>query len=1320
MMKNLFLIFISITISLSVEAQQMIARKAPFFYQLNSNEIWDFYQDKEGYIWIGTTNGLIRYDGHRLQSFGSNYKHPNLLASNSIVCMSDNDSYLWIGTRKGLNLFDKQTSRIISFPDNTLQNKSIDAIVMGGDKSAWIAAEGKIYRCNKDASVLKEYSLSSSGINSIYKDRAGNIWVLVSGKGIFKYDQRADKFINYPPIGKENKPFTMHQDRAGNYWIGTWGEGLWQFFPDNDTNRLYQRHRILSSKSKESDPIFYSLTQDDTFSYIWALSHNELYALRMSDAGTLEKVEIHNFLDTYMMYTRIFKDREGNLWLSSYDMPYTIYFDNSNIKNYPLPQIKERLGWDANILELCFDNDNLMWLNQDRHGLIVYDPSTNRMSQNQIEKYTGFLDVKDIARSRKDRGVWLGTNGTPRVMRLVSQDLKMQKAEDLNLKELTANPGSIEQLESDGGDNLWILTSTNLFLKPAGQKTIVTAKGKLSQMSKLTIDNQGTAWAIGRDGNIYQLSYSAGNVIYKPYTRIPSLLKNEEISHFCIDAKSSVWIITTLNRIYKSDKKGQHFDILSLSKQTDGSSIIYLLADKNYVWIVTNKKVIRYDINNGGTYDYQASDENICVNIFRYNAVASDRNGGIYVGGHGGFSHIQTTQQSSKNVVNNHPIVTDIKLNNASLFFSDSINADHRNTVNKVYLSAKDRNIEIFFSSLHYPLNSKGRFAYKLEGVDMEWIYLDTDKQSAFYNQLDKGDYRLWLKTEYEPGKWSKEEVVLEIHKTPAFYETWYAYLFYVVLAGLCVYLIFRVYLRRVRRKDAIRLQEELAQTKLDYFTNVSHELLTPLTVMSSAVDYLEMETPTNETQLNMLKSNISRLRRLIQQVLDFRKIDVDKLPLIVNYGNIGRFVLNICQTNFSSLAEKKNIDLRTHVPQKELWGYLDFDKVDKILFNLLSNAIKYSPNGAKIDVTVDVSDKDTNLLIIEVKDSGFGISLKDQEHIFSRFYRNKENSGGESNGIGLSLTRDMVNLHHGTISVQSVLDEGSCFTVQLPIDKESYQAEELKNDILETAIFDRQISEISPDKGDNIPTLLLVDDNAELLFLMTKTLENSFKVITASNGEMAWELLHNNEVDIAVCDVMMPDMNGWELCRRIKTDMRYSHIPVVILTARNADEDRIKTYEVGADGYIPKPFELKELYAQINNLIKLYKTRQDAFRKEQTTDLEGISYQSADKQFFQSVIQRIEEHLEKSDFDLEQLSSALDMSKSTLHRKIKSITGLTPLDFIRNIKMKRASMMLLDGKLTISEIAYAVGFNDPKYFTKCFKTEFGTTPSEYQQQQAK
>lgn len=596
-------------------------------------------------------------------------------------------------------------------------------------------------------------------------------------------------------------------------------------------------------------------------------------------------------------------------------------------------------------------------------------------------------------------------------------------------------------------------------------------------------------------------------------------------------------------------------------------------------------------------------------------------------------------------------VVTDVKIENKSIFFAED---ESLHTINRISLAPNSRNIEIFFSSLIYSLNSKVEMAYKLDGVDKDWVYLPYDKNSAFYNQLKKGTYSFWLKWKYGQGKWTEGKVVLVIVQAPAFYETWLAYMVYLVLIVLAVYLSFHTYAQRIKIKNEVKLKEELARTKLNYFTNISHELLTPLTVISCITDHLEQKVPAIRQQSVILKSNADKLKRLIQQILDFRKMDVGKMNLNVSEGNISEFIQNICKTNFLPLAQKKGIILEIDVEPLEIKGYLDFDKLDKIIYNLLSNAIKYTPEYKCIKVNVYLINKEGNkVLVIKIKDEGIGISPKEINYIFTRFYSSKKRVGIESNGIGLSLTKELVNLHHGTITVDSELGKGTCFTVELPIDRMGYKHDEIVDemegvtmDITECAIVAED--DVSSDGATDKSTLLLIDDNAELLYIMKEMFKEKYSVWTAADGQQAWDKLSNHEVDMIICDVMLPDINGWELCTRIKSDLRFNHIPVIILTAKNGIDDRIASYDAGADGYIAKPFEMKVLFARVDNLIRSFKMRQAAFRKEEDVNLETLAYPSANKLFLQSIIASIEQHLEESEFDLERLSVEMNMSKSS------------------------------------------------------------------------
>lgn len=1306
-MRYLFLCIFLFLGELSVSAQHMLSRPFPFFNRLSSNEIFNIHQDREGYFWLGTTNGLARYDGYQLNTFRSDYKNQNLLLNNSIMTINDNRLYVWIGTWGGLNLYDKQTCRIIPFHDERLRSNPIITIAVSEDETVWVGTDNRIYRCDSVANIVKEYDISSSSgysISSIYIDKEKQLWVIGSC-GIFRYEPEADSFFLYPPFGNGHTAYVMCQDKMGNYWIGSWGEGIWQFFPDAQKGGHYKKHNITSSRNSEAEAVVFSIVQDDVLGHLWTLSYAGLQVFEYTDEGMLKEVDLHNLVDTHMMYTRICKDREGNLWLPSYDMAYTIFFDDSNVDNYLLPQLKDEMGWDANILNLCQSQDSVMWFRQDRYGLCLYDLSRDLFAD------SGLGEVNIIVNSFHKPGVWVNSSLSSHVMRVTQQDMKVKVVEDINI-------GGVNNLLEDGEGNLWISTWANLNVKRPDSRTLVVSREDVPGMYILTRDIQGKVWGMSGDRQIYQLDCVGERVVCIPKGRVSAISDKEAINNICIDRKGCLWLSTSWGRVFRSDETMETFENVPLDNVLDDCTVLGLLSDENNVWIIANKKVLQYNVDLQYFQNYSTVDENIMVDVFRYKAISLDGWGGLYVGGHRGFIHIKSGGAPQGNKVHPSLHITDVKVEDKSVFFTDN---SGKNTISKVILNPDDRNIEISFSSLVYSLNARKRVAYKLEGVDKDWIYSDYGRYSAFYNHLPKGTYKFRLKLEYERGKWTESEMLLTLVKNPAFYETWFAYFIYFILVALCFYTVIRLYMRRIKLKSEVRLREELTRIRLTYFTNVSHELLTPLTVISCISDYLDEKVPVVHQQSVMLKANVDKLKRLIQQVLDFRKMDVGKLKLNVSEGDIREFMLNICRINFMPLAERKNITLETCIKAEKMRGYVDFDKLDKILHNLLSNAIKYTPDNKYICVDAQVVDEAGHkILVIKVQDEGVGIPAKEINHIFTRFYSSKRNKGIESNGIGLSLTKDLVTLHHGTIAVESTFGQGTCFTVTLPIDKGSYSSDEL---IVEETL---NLYAVSDEMDENTmlsgsmdkPSVLLIDDNAELLSVMKEMFRERYRVLTAVDGRQAWDKLNSNEVDVIICDVMLPDANGWELCTRIKGDLRFNHIPIIILTAKNGIDDRVASYEAGADGYIAKPFELKILFARVDNLIRSSRIRQAAFRKEENISLDGLAFPTADKQFLQSIIDSIEQHLEETEYDLEQLATEMNMSKSTLYRKIKSMTGLTPLDFVRNIKMKRACMMLLSCTQNISEIAYAVGFSTPKYFTKCFKDEFGITPTEYQQKQ--
>lgn len=1300
----------------SLSAQQIIVSPMPFLDKLPMNSIFNLYQDKKGFIWLGTAYGLERYDGYDIQTFKNNYKNPHKLINNDIRCFTEDNNYLWVGTLQGINLVNKETYQITLFPDSTLQRKEIRDLFCDWKGNIWVAADKSLFRCDAQLGILKEYPLKK-GTNTFFEDKAGDLWFLTWDGDILKYDDRYDSFIEYARMENRN-PYRMTQDNQGRYWIVTWGNGIWRFNPVcTEKEQMFQQQFIINPIRHTSEQVFYDIVQDDVYNYIWALSHFRLYVFQINDRNELEEVDMNTIkninrpIDQYKTYSRLIKDHSGNLWLGAYDQSYTIAFDKAEIENHTMESMKRELGVDVNLFYFNKDSKGIIWCDQSRYGLCLFDEQTEKTSYGNSANALYSISVTSIVPSQKENVVWLGGRDkfSTKVWKMKQEQLRISILEEFDLKDAINSPGSISQLIEDNHKNIWLGTTSNLFFKSAESKKFVVLPFGISHISDISRDSKGNVW-ICSPKDIYQMAYEGKPTLLKHYTKEYMPLYEGSIKRISADTQA-VWFSTSLGQLFRLDRKEQKITELTDACELKGDNILEILSHEDKIWIVCDKYIVCHNWIKKENITYSVNDANIFVSSFRYNAAFVDKDGCLYAGGHNGFIKILPDKQNVKRNQAEQVFVTDVKSDSRSVLFSP-VEQEVGNSIYQIKLLPDARNIEITFSTLSYASSRRIKYAYQLEGVDKQWTYIENGKHFAFYNRLDKGKYIFRIKATDPMGNWMEKEQQLIIHRLPAWYETWYAYLLYTFFSIFLIYLLFHAFTKRMLRKNRLKIQEELTQIKLNYFTNISHELLTPLTIISCVADDLEENKDSSDRQVEILRTNTNRLKRLLHQILDFRKVENGKMSLNVSRSNISSLVSGIVASNFQPLTHKKDINLTTQIVDG-IWGYLDIDKLDNILFNLLSNAIKYTPPLKKINVGMDVVYKEGyRYLVLRVEDEGIGIAEKDIKQIFIKFYNSRNHLGYKSNGIGLSLTKELITLHHGNIEVSSEVGKGSLFTVEIPIDKDVYNEQEIMD--ASPQIFQEEIgASIQDDK----PSILFIDDNRDLRELMHRIFNKKYEIITAESGLEGLELLKNNPVDIIICDIMMPYMNGLEFCRQIKGDLQTNHIPIIMLTAKNTPDDQIECYKAGAESYISKPFEIKILQARINNLLEARKLRQQSFRSRMDIDISHLDFQNPDESFINDAIKCVERHIQKPDFDIVQMASELNISRSTLGRKCKIIVGCTPLEFVRNIKLKYACNLLENKAVNISEIAYATGFSSPKYFTKCFKEEFGMTPSEYQDQ---
>lgn len=1302
----------------------------PFAGELPSNEITDIYQDSTGFIWLGTSNGLARYDGHDIQTFRSDYRHPGLLADNRITCFAEDTHYIYIGTGRGLNLYDKQTMQIRPFRCEEPNQAYINALCSTPNGFIWGSADGRLFRIDPKNGRYKSYAISlpdgtAIRCNSFFVDRDNRLWIC-SRSGLIRYDETRERFVRYPSIGTHNNPSCLYQDKERRYWVLTWGDGLWMMLPDEKhESAVYRRQPLDNAQSQAYDERFFSIIQDDVYGYLWAMSYNSLYALRMSpQSGLLEPVDISGKVDVNKMYTKIIKDHDGNLWLSSYDHGTMISFPSEVVENYPLTALRDEQHRTPNLLTLCRDTEGCFWFNQDRFGICLLQTEENRMIYGSPELRRITIDARVMAPRRTGSGIWSAHVSAPVVYRLWQEEGRIRSAQAVDLSAVAGIKGAVRELTEDKAGNLWILAQ-NRIVEWDSRNSQHKTTAPSADFIRFAIDDEGKAWAVSPDNGIYALAPQKGRDITCKKLDVLPLNRNEEVQIMCADSRQCLWFSTSQGRIWQYDTEKRTFADFTKELNNEAIRVLNLLSRDRRLWVVTYHKVIQYDIENGSRTEYKVPDDYITVRIFRDQTSCLDREGTFYAGGNGGFVAIDPPSAPVRPIENTFPIVlSDVKIDGESIFFTEQRYATYGSPDKEnIRLSHHDRNISIAFTTLHSLSTRKFRYAFKLEGTDEQWIYPAEGVHTAYYNKIGKGSHRLWVKQADENGQYGTETQLISIFVEPAWWETPWAYLGYAVLIALTIGMALRIYIFRLKQKNRRQLQESITQTKLDYFTNVSHELLTPLTVISCIADYWEQQYPKEEEQTGIMRNHIYRLKHLLQQVLDFRRSESGQMVLKVRYGNITAFIRQVCPTNFLPVAKQKRLQIRTSVPAEEIRGYLDFDKVDKVLYNLFSNAIKYTPSGKNIDFTAEIrTAQRARDIVFTIKDEGVGIPLKEQQRIFNRFYTGSNGQGGLSNGIGLALTKELTELHHGSIQLESKPGKGSTFTVILPIDRDAYAEEEIETEVTDTVhtaeVQDTAVESPADTAGRDV--IMLVDDNKDLLETMKRLFSPQYEVLTATDGQQALRMLEHTAPDIIVSDVMMPETDGLTFCRCIKSQTETSHIPVVLLTARRTSDDRIEAYNAGADGYLAKPFEAKVLQAKIDNLIRACRKRQQAFRKEDRIRLNELEFQPEDTHFLQAITDYIHAHLEDGDCGVDQLANHVHVSKSTLHRKVKAMTGLTPLDFVRNIRLKYACMMLVQPNVTISEVAYATGFSSPKYFTKCFKEDFGLTPTEYQQQKAR
>lgn len=1307
--------------------------------ELPSLTINKTFQDSEGFIWFGTTEGICRYDGYGISTFKLSQAINNASLTQNIVTINELDGRILIGAHAGLFVIHKNTYKAVPFPDERLSNSRITDLLVDRQNRLWVGTSGAIYVYNADFSLHRQYQhhpekksgIPRAGVNSFFEDKDGMIWVSFWEAGLFKLDTKKDTWTSFPKMGNRNNPYKVLQDQRGQYWVCTWGDGLFLLNPDAE--QPYTDVSVRNKRRKAGNEyLYYDIIEDHKLHYIWVLSFSGISAFQYTASNELEEVDLSGTFDhTANIFSNIFQDRHGMLWLCiPGEGVVNIRTDHSDIANYTLRAIKDRYSIAPNLTALYRDSDGEMWFNQERIGLGVFNATTG-----EIRTYSN-SDFKDIISLRAVNGIielnhelWIGAAHEPTVNVFRKNDKKLVLLRSLDLRLSSPDAGFPLSFLVDKGTTLWLATTRGLMRKRGDDDLFYPVAAVTDHVVDLTLDEHGHLWAATKNSGIYCIDPRTDQTVLRLDKNTGSLRTNQ-IETATADSIGQIWIGTKDKRLLAYDIGRRTFKEYANALLFSNERLIDIAVLRHNIWLSTTRHIYKLDPTSGSIIEFSQAD-GFQVNMFnkKSHVVDSSRER-IYFAGHNGLVvfHDSPIQQ----VPASRAFIADIKINNRSVIQHDGNSKfDFRDL--RLTLNPDEQNIEISFTSLAYADPDKIRYAYKLEGVDKNWVYAPRGRVFATYNNLGKGKYRFLLKATDLNNNWSSSVTEVYIEKKPAFYESNVAYVIYFLTAVGLIYFMISFALNRLKLRSDLRIAQiekekanELIQTKLSYFTSISHDLLTPLTIISCLIDDIQITTRKNLSQFEKMRFNLDRLKRLLQQILDFRRVENKQMILRVSHGSINRFIEELCAIYFSPLAKRKEIDFVVEAPEVPIEGYFDMDKLDKILFNLLSNAFKYTPSRGRIELSYRrVTEAGKAYMLIEVKDSGLGIAPEEIDRIFIPFYNNTNAKQQESNGIGLALTKELVEIHRGQLRVKSVLQQGSCFSVRIPLDKESYLDEERKGadqpfhrGLSFSSSIDDYSSTPTPDLPEGVPQLhlLLVEDNEDLRQTMSSVLSRNYRIHEATHGDEALALLQQHDIDIIISDIMMPVMDGLTFCKHVKSNQDINHIPIILLTAKNSIEDRIECYQAGADGYISKPFELKVLEAKIHSFVINKRTKQLDFKTNPQINISSLDHTPLDEQFLKKMIHIIEEHLSDSQFDVQVLGDKLALSKSTLYRKTKVLLNQSPSEFIKNIRLKHAcQIMENDQSISVSEVAFATGFSDPRYFSTCFKAEFGMTPSEFQ-----
>ncbi len=1300
-------------------------------------------EDRTGFIWLGTTNGLLRYDGYSFKRYRHSPTDSTTISGNHVwsVC-EDQDGSLWIGTSgRGLSRFFPDQQRFVRYRHDARSARSL----AGDGEVPWVFEDrsGRVWVAlwergldryqpgldgflHRPITTLDAQGIPRGSVHRVGEDGSGRLWI-GTRRGLFRLDHADGDLVTYRHESRNPRSlggdyiFAIVCDRRGRLWIGSRGGGVSRYHSSTDDFDVFL-HDETDLASLPSDQVM-AMCVDST-GWLWVGTEGDGLVRLDPESGRCERIASEESgLETVVS---LYTGRSGVVWIGT--------AGSGLYRHHPSKRKFRHIRHDPDnpsslsnphVTAVHEGRDGSLWIGTVNDGLNRAHPGSEVLTPiRHHDRDPGSVSSNNITAivEGADGILWIATYGgglnrwDPRTGRF--ERFRHDPSDTTSLSD-----DRLVSLATDHDGRLWVGTDGS------GVTILDPARGRFDNRGQRRGDplrdpRHVFALLKSASGAMWIGSWGLGAVRVDAATGATKRYAYDRANHASIssdvvvsvaeDASGNVWLGTWGEGLNRFDPNTQAFERFTSSDGLPSDVVFGIVVDETgAVWVATTEGLGRRDPTTThwrayGVHDGLQSPE------FVRGAHHRGGSGRIYFGGINGLN-VFTPREVADNPHVPPVVLTSLRIGDREVTLP-SLSSDPAAAA-RLELSHRENAFAVEFAALDYAHPARNRYAYRLEGADAEWVQSGT-RRFASYSHLRPGTYTLRVRGSNQDGVWNEDGVALRLAISPPPWRTWWAYTLYALFAGAVVLTLRGREMKRIRLAHELRIQRieaenlrQVDQAKSRFFANISHEFRTPLTLILGLAERLREsgQAALREADVEMMRRSAVRLSHMIDQVLDLSKIESASFTLNLRPTDL-RDIARVCVASFTSLAGSRGLDLRLDLPEHSVSARIDAEQIEKCLNNLLSNAVKFTPAGGSVSVHVRAdSEAGRGWATLRVADTGVGIPAHAIDRVFDRFFQvdDAHQPSRRGTGIGLALTRELVSLHGGTIALESTPGAGATFTVRLPLataaETTAWIARPPEPAYLEPSERERETA-----------LVLVVEDDDDMRAYVRSVLTDVGRVVEATGGELGVRMCVEHVPDAVVCDVMMAGVDGFEACRRIKTDARTSHIPVVMLTARAGEESRIEGLETGADDYLAKPFSAAELRVRVRNLIESRRKLRERFRREVTLMPTDVAITPVDANFVEHLMAIVNDHIGEPDFNVEAFAREVGMSRMHLHRKIRALTGQSTGEFLRTVRLRQAARLLREGGHSVTEIAYAVGFQTPTYFSKCFRDDYGMTPSEY------